>query len=934
MKKVYLFICLLLAGTFVHAASIAWSSATTGGAWNTGTNWVGGSVPGAGDDVVFNNTTGFTVTLATSVSCRSISIQGTANVTLSAQAAALTITLGAATPALNINASRALTVIGAANAQYASIIIPTGGTATINGALNLGSSVVGVTGQVNQLLASDAGSVVVSSTGSILSGQTNANPFGTTSVANDIVVFKSGSKFTEYTNANPWGSGMTAPNEICVFQQGSFYYLYGGSGLPNIAGRTLGTLQLSGGNNGSITNTTSITTTILDSLIITATSGNAINFFRNGGAAVPTFSFNNIRISAPAASNTSVVFTNDGTNNSTVVINGGVIVNTAAAATGNASLTLGNSTVNASSTSTAITFTGTGKTITTEDQGAGAGVPLIAFATNVSSNSGTKTTNLIIDSTASITLNANLDLTTTNITSNLTVRVRGVLSVGSGYTLTTNNKLTLQSTAFGTGSIGYGGSGTGGTITGNTIVQRYIPANAAWRTLGMPFNSSINTYVGGTANTNEVSLSYFAGKTPTWAYYYKESNDDGKYGTTGGVNAGWTAITGSTTGLSTKNGLLLYGSKFSAAQTLSGTGSINYGDQTIALSKTVNGWNLIANPFASNISFTSIVNNGSNSGVISSNTVYRVNPLGGGAYSFSSFVSGSSTGTNGGSDVIENGSSFFVKAAAATNLTIKESDKTTNAVGSTTGGVTLMGVNDNYNSIRLNLKGANTFSDEVVFVWGRFSNATEGFDANLDAYDLGASGTHDLSIVGSDNINYSIFNGTDLSNTPETRTYKLAIKGMVLGGYEFDASLPKALDRNNEAYIVDNYLKTATLVTDGLVYKFDVTTDAASKAEDRFQLEIRKKLISVIDQAVVSKTYLLGNPSNNNQVAIHFGQDAQAANWQLVDLSGRKISSGVFANVYQGDTRVADIKSIQSGTYLISIVNDNEPAVVLKWVKF
>jgi hypothetical protein len=244
-----------------------------------------------------------------------------------------------------------------------------------------------------------------------------------------------------------------------------------------------------------------------------------------------------------------------------------------------------------------------------------------------------------------------------------------------------------------------------------------------------------------------------------------------------------------------------------------------------------------------------------------------------------------------------------------------------------------MGANDNYNSIRLNLKGANTFSDEVLFVWGRFSKATEGFDEDLDAYDLGASGTHDLSIIGSDNINYSIFNGADLSKTAETRTYKLATKALKLGAYEFNVSMPKELDRNNEAYIVDNYLKTATLVKEGLQHKFEVTADVASKAEGRFQLEIRKKLTSIIDQAVVGKTYLLGNVARDNKIAIHFGQDAQTANWQLVDLSGRVISTGVFGNVYQGDTRVAEVNSVQAGTYLLRLVNGNEPAIVLKWVK-
>jgi hypothetical protein len=147
-------------------------------------------------------------------------------------------------------------------------------------------------------------------------------------------------------------------------------------------------------------------------------------------------------------------------------------------------------------------------------------------------------------------------------------------------------------------------------------------------------------------------------------------------------------------------------------------------------------------------------------------------------------------------------------------------------------------------------------------------------------------------------------------------------------------SMPKALDRNNEAYIVDNYLATSVLVKEGLSHSFQVTADDATKAEGRFQLEIRKKQTVVSDVvAGASKTYLLGNPSRNNQIAIHFGEDAQHANWQLVDLSGRVVSTGVFNNVYEGDTRIAELKSVQSGTYLVRIFNGNEPSTVLKFVK-
>jgi hypothetical protein len=939
MKKVYLFLCLLLAGMLAQAATNNWIGAATGGVWDNASNWSDG-IPTADDDVVITTTgaTAYSISLdfATSTTVNSIAISGTVNVTFATTGSIRTINLGGGgntTTALTIASGRALTLNSPTASMGIVINIPAGSSTTINGTLNFATFGTGGTvgtGQVNQLIGLDVNSIQFSSTGSATANARQAaNIFGSTGAVDEIVLFKTGSRFTSYSNSSPFGTS-TAPAAISKFEQGTTYAIFGGSGYPNLGGRTLGTLQIASGATASISNATALTTTILDSFIVTSAT---VTLLRgSGGTSNPNFNLNNVRVSAAGGTNVGVVLSNNGFDNSSFVINGGVIVNTASAAAGNATLTFGAGAENTTNTSTSITFTGSGKSIATEDQGAGAGVPSIIYNSPSAVNTGVKTTNINIDSTASITLNANLNLTTANSgISNLTVRTKGVLSIGTGFTLTTNDKLTLQSTVTGTGSIGNGS----GTISGNTIVQRYIPANAAWRTIGLPFNGATNTYVGGTAGTNEVSLSYFAAKSPTWAYYYNDAADNGNYGTGASVNAGWTAISGSTTGLSTKNGLLVYGSRISAAQTLSGTGSLNYGTQSILLSKaSTNGWNLIANPYASNISWTSVVDNSENaSGVLASTTVYRVNPLGGGAYSFSSYASGSGTGVNGGSNVIENGAAFFVKAAAAVNLTIKEANKTTNAVGSTSGGVTLMGANDNYNSIRVSLKGANTFSDEVVFVWGRFSKATEAFDNDLDAYDLGASGTHDLSIVDKEGTRYAIFNGADLPRDAETRTYKLATKNLRLGTYDFEVSMPKALDRNNEAYLVDNYLGTAVLVKEGLSHSFQVTADAASKAEGRFQLEVRKKLTSVIDEVATSKTYLLSNPTRNNQFAIHFGSDAQVANWQVVDLSGRVISTGMFKNVYQGDTRVGELKALQSGTYLVRLFSDNEPTVVMKLVK-
>jgi hypothetical protein len=848
MKKVYLFVCLLIIGIAAKAATITWKSATTGGDWSTATNWTGDVAPVDGDDVVFNNTGSITVTLASSVACRSISIQGTANVTLTASGA-FTVTLGAATPALNINASRVLTLSGSVSGSQGVVLsIPTGGTATINGSLNLAGFGNTITTQVNQLIAVDAGSVIVASGGTITNNVNNGGlPFGTYG-NNNVIVFQSGSGFTAYATGSPFGSA-SGPG-TAQFLAGSNFNVFGGSGIgaASMAGRTYGRLALSnGGTAAAHTNTSTFKTAILDTLVVTAN-----NVTLQGGATGTvldtTFYIANIRLSTNSATATSSSIAmranaTTGSPDANFIISGRIDIIAGPATTSITPLnfTIGPNFVG-SATSTATTnviFTGANGAIKITKQGAAAGYPNLVMG---APNGGTMMpVHLIVANGASLALGDSVSLRTGNSYTKLTIRPTGRLTLidEARFTTNHNNNFNIESSAAGTGSIGEGN----GTIINSGTVQRFIKGNAAWRLVGIPF--SLSTKIKGGTNLSNTQFLYLNNIfSPTHIYHFNDTLDNGKYGVGAGVNAGWVSMASDVDSIQPNRGLLIYGSRAIGNQTVSYTGFFNNGDVSIPLSKIANGkgWNLIANPYVSNINFTTITQNVANDGVLLGNTVYGVNPLGGGGYAFTSYVAGTGTGVNGGSNIIENGAAFFVRAADVNKtLVIRQSDKTNAAVGTTTGGVTLLGANDNYNSIRVSLNGANKQSDEVVFVWGRFNKATEGFDEDLDAYDLGASGTHDLAIVDNAGTRYSIFNGANLQKNTDTRTYKLATKNLQLGTYSFAVAMPKALDKSNEAYIVDNYLGTAVLVKEALVHSFNVTDDAASKAEGRFQLEVRKK---------------------------------------------------------------------------------------------
>ena len=155
--------------------------------------------------------------------------------------------------------------------------------------------------------------------------------------------------------------------------------------------------------------------------------------------------------------------------------------------------------------------------------------------------------------------------------------------------------------------------------------------------------------------------------------------------------------------------------------TISLTGSPVTGSLNIPLTNSAqSGTCLIANPFASPISWTALRNG--NSAV--ANAVYIYNANG----PYASFVGG--VGTNGGSDVIPSGQGFYVEAVSNTNLVALE----TNKIASNTN---LMKTNNAVNSnniglpIKLNINGFSGDFDETVI---RFhGSTTNAFDIEWDA---------------------------------------------------------------------------------------------------------------------------------------------------------------------------------------------------------
>lgn len=322
----------------------------------------------------------------------------------------------------------------------------------------------------------------------------------------------------------------------------------------------------------------------------------------------------------------------------------------------------------------------------------------------------------------SMTLNALEVGNTGTKTLSAPVNILDSVKISAAGTLASGGNLTLKSTLNLKGRIAQIASG--GSITGNVTVETFAKGGSpGWAELGAGGLSGLtfNSWYGQIPMAIEGSTT---GVTSAGGYYFEsvqgwdETNSNG-YDTTITVTSPitvgkgyWVYLASST---STANNM-----------TWSASGTPVTGNVNITLTKSAqNGDNLIANPYASPISWTKLWNG---NGAVN-NAIYTYNADGG---VYASYVSG--VGTNGGTDIIPAGQGFYVSATSGTVLTATESCKTNN---NTSANQLLrpsasQATQSNIGQVfKLNINGTNGDFDETAF---RFhASATTVYDQQWDA---------------------------------------------------------------------------------------------------------------------------------------------------------------------------------------------------------
>jgi hypothetical protein len=484
-------------------------------------------------------------------------------------------------------------------------------------------------------------------------------------------------------------------------------------------------------------------------------------------------------------------------------------------------------------------------------------IPLLAFNTN-------KIKNLIISN---------------NVTLAGQDSITGVVSFGSNkMTFTTNDSLTIKSSAAGTASVAditNGGINTGNTITGKVTVERYNSAHKAWRLLSIPTNT--------TQTIKEAWQEGSGGNISTLAGYGTQIT--GAAGTAGGFDV-YTLAPSMKTYLSASNtwagvantntlniantlGYMVFVRGDRTVVTAFGTpnqsvlrskGVLYTNDQT-PIVVSAGKFASIGNPYASAIDMRNITKTGMK------DFFYVWDPNLGGANGYGAYQTFSNLGGSyiitpgmgsygpGGTVInnIESGQAFLVQADSISgSITFKEGAKASgSAMISTPPGLPRPQLRVNLYAIKAD--GSTYMADGLLINFDdTYSNKVDGIDA-VKSYNTGEN----LS-VKTDNTLLVIERRHTIMNQD---TIFFNLSGLGIQKYRFDLGADQLDQPGMLAFLEDTYLHTSTPLNlnGNSSVDFTITNIQGSYAPDRFRVVFEPYLV-----LPVTYTSIKAYPKNKN----------------------------------------------------------------------
>jgi len=489
-------------------------------------------------------------------------------------------------------------------------------------------------------------------------------------------------------------------------------------------------------------------------------------------------------------------------------------------------------------------------------------------------------------------------LTLNNLTINktggaVTISSGKVKIIGSVNMLVTNSanlvttvpgNLTLVSNATGTGRIG---SVLGGTLGGsNFTMERFVNgAVQGWYFLGTPVSGqSIGdwgddfdiktplTCPGALTDIIDRNTVYrFAGDAvPAAGSSPFEAN-------------GWRAPASCSINPGEGFRVFLPTKFFNLGSTFENTGSMSVGSLPLPISFVSGsydngGWNLVANPFPSNIDWDVAL------GWTKTNMQNAIYIYKGSTGSYGSYVAG--LGINGVDNVIPTNQAFLVRAissAPGPALVVNENAKTSSVKN-------LMRTATQNNVLRVKL-GNESNTDETAIYFS--TEATDGFDDQNDAAKVMNTLSNLYSFSG--NQLYSI---QGLSGITDQKVVPLGISAGA-GNHSFAISGKGSFDSQIQIFLKDYYLNQMTEINGDEQVQFEINSDPASFGNSRFELIFINNAVTSIKAMEQGKMMVYPNPATNGVIKIDLKNMNSNGKISITDLMGRLISSQTLSGAAQ-----------------------------------
>ena len=451
----------------------------------------------------------------------------------------------------------------------------------------------------------------------------------------------------------------------------------------------------------------------------------------------------------------------------------------------------------------------------------------------------------------------------------------GTLTTGGNLTLTANNLLSARVASLSTG-----------VISGNVTVETYIPGGfAGWSLLGSGGLTGVT--INNWDDDFDLTCLDCAASSYTAVYgsFFASIQSYNEPG-----SALFTSINQADVITPGKGFWVYVGINTLTANpfTISNTYTLNQGDITYPITKSGNGYNLIANPYASPIDFDLF--SAQNSSLISA-TMYGYNRTGHGSY-----VVGL-PGTNGVNRIIPAGQAFYVLASSAGTATFTEAMKITN----NTNANPVLRSSSLAHNLKLKIKASDNNSDETIIASS--SNATLDYDIDYDCKKInlapsyfGVSNNKLTSI--STKIGNNVFSINDIGVITNTITIPLLAKALMPGQYTISAE-----DASNIEGCVIIKDKLLNVYNDLIInpYVFNLNDTNSS---NRFELILCpfNKSVSV-KELNESNNILISQDENGAFVKTFFEQNTKTV-ISVYNILGQKMTKDIILNEASAITRL------------------------------